>query len=591
MIKVFSNEFNQSIQEIKSHDHLSLIYENQDELLGVLFPFIKAGLEKGEKCIFLFTETDTKESFSQLIKKDKVVNAALESGQLGLLNKEKKALSKGDLNPDQWLSFLESLHNDSLQSGYSSIRIAEEMTWALEEQLSIAKLLMYESVLDEFFLNHPACGICQYDRKRFKPETTLQIIKTHRLIIYKQGVFTNPFYTPPSHYDSTSQAERDVNSMLSGLRNLKHWENELVTTIKNLRYLVEINKNISGTTDLDKVISEVINNLVNHTNAVGVAVMTYDPDRQDLSYHSTRGFLEKYSLDQVYVNPKTIFNAWPKAKQEMLIIPHDDVLMKKPLHLDRFWGEEFNLYLAHLLIVNGELMGVLEVYLADSLAESDMLRPYIKALVNQLSSAINNTQAYQELQQKIFELTMAYDMTIARFAEAMDRRDNRISRTAQRVAEMTEKLAREMGASEDELMHIRRGVLLKSISKMSLPDKILKKSGPLNENEWDIMHQHPQMVFDLLEDIKVLRPALEIPHCHHEHWDGSGYPRGLKGEEIPMAARQFAVVNVYDALLTDRPYRQSWEEVDAIAYIRSLSGVQFDPKVVEAFMRMIEKDI
>lgn len=122
---------------------------------------------------------------------------------------------------------------------------------------------------------------------------------------------------------------------------------------------------------------------------------------------------------------------------------------------------------------------------------------------------------------------------------------------------------------------------------MSLPDKLINKEGPLDEDEWDVIHRHPQMVFDLLEDIKIIRPALEIPFCHHEYWNGSGYPRGLEGEEIPLSARQFAVVDVYDALLTARPYRPSWREADAVAYIRSLSGVQFDPKVVEAFLKML----
>jgi len=154
---------------------------------------------------------------------------------------------------------------------------------------------------------------------------------------------------------------------------------------------------------------------------------------------------------------------------------------------------------------------------------------------------------------------------------------------------MMVRLAREMGANEGDVAHIRRGVLLQDISKLSLPEKILKKPGPLNESEWEIMHRHPQVVFDLLEDIKVLRPALEIPYCHHEHWDGSGYPRGLQGDEIPLAARQYAVVNVYNALLTDRPYRPSWDELDALAYISSQAGLKFDPDVVDAFFRMLDR--
>jgi HD-GYP domain-containing protein (c-di-GMP phosphodiesterase class II) len=147
------------------------------------------------------------------------------------------------------------------------------------------------------------------------------------------------------------------------------------------------------------------------------------------------------------------------------------------------------------------------------------------------------------------------------------------------------KLAGDFGLPEEELLHIRRGCLLHDIGKMGVPDHILLKPGELTEEEWIQMKTHPQHAYELLKHIDFLAPALDIPFCHHEKWDGTGYPRGLKGEEIPLTARLFAVVDVWDALCSDRPYRPAWSEEAASAYLRDQSGKHFDPRVVEVFLR------
>jgi HD-GYP domain-containing protein (c-di-GMP phosphodiesterase class II) len=137
------------------------------------------------------------------------------------------------------------------------------------------------------------------------------------------------------------------------------------------------------------------------------------------------------------------------------------------------------------------------------------------------------------------------------------------------------------------MFHIRRGALLHDIGKIGVPDNILLKEGKLTEEEWTLMRRHPQYAYEMLEPIKYLRQALDIPYCHHEKWDGTGYPRRLKGGQIPIAARIFAIADVWDAIISDRPYRKAWTEQEALAYIREQSGKQFDPRVVEAFLRMI----
>jgi putative nucleotidyltransferase with HDIG domain len=184
------------------------------------------------------------------------------------------------------------------------------------------------------------------------------------------------------------------------------------------------------------------------------------------------------------------------------------------------------------------------------------------------------------------ELSMAYDSTIEGWSRALDLRDKETEGHSQRVTEMTLQLARAMGCDEEDLVHIRRGALLHDIGKMGVPDQILLKPDALTDEEWVVMRKHPTYAYELLAPIPYLRPALDIPYCHHEKWDGTGYPRGLKGEQIPFAARLFALVDVVDALRSDRPYRKGWPEDRVIAHVRAQSGTHFDPRVVEAFLQL-----
>jgi HD-GYP domain-containing protein (c-di-GMP phosphodiesterase class II) len=144
--------------------------------------------------------------------------------------------------------------------------------------------------------------------------------------------------------------------------------------------------------------------------------------------------------------------------------------------------------------------------------------------------------------------------------------------------------------NESELVHIWRGALLHDMGKLGVPDHILLKPGKLTEAEWVIMRQHPQLAYDMLSPIAYLRSALDIPYCHHEKWDGSGYPRQLVGEQIPLAARLFAVVDVWDALTSDRPYRKKWTKQKTRQHILEQSGNHFDPRIVDIFMKYIEQE-
>jgi HD-GYP domain-containing protein (c-di-GMP phosphodiesterase class II) len=192
----------------------------------------------------------------------------------------------------------------------------------------------------------------------------------------------------------------------------------------------------------------------------------------------------------------------------------------------------------------------------------------------------------RELQQTNIKITKAYDMTLEGWAKALELRDNVTAGHTHRVTEMTNRLAIRMGIKGQDLIHLRRGAMLHDIGKMGVPDGILLKPGPLSDDEWKIMRMHPQHAQEMLSSIEFLAQASDIPYCHHEKWDGSGYPRGMKGEDIPLGARIFAVVDVWDALTQDRPYRKAWAKEEVIDHIRAISGTHFDPKVVEEFTKI-----
>ncbi|OGO10515.1 MAG: phosphohydrolase, partial [Chloroflexi bacterium RBG_13_60_9] len=197
-----------------------------------------------------------------------------------------------------------------------------------------------------------------------------------------------------------------------------------------------------------------------------------------------------------------------------------------------------------------------------------------------------NAMLFEDLQRTNVELTLAYDATIEGWSRALDLRDHETEGHTLRVTDASLRLARTLGMPESEMVFTRRGCLLHDIGKMAVPDGILLKPGGLDETEWEVMRRHPVSAFEWLSPITFLRPSLDIPYCHHERWDGSGYPRGLKGEQIPLSARIFAVVDNWDALRSNRPYRKAWLDAQVMEHIQSLAGSYFDPSILKAFLEL-----
>lgn len=250
-------------------------------------------------------------------------------------------------------------------------------------------------------------------------------------------------------------------------------------------------------------------------------------------------------------------------------------------------NEQFVSYFCVPLIAKGQVKGVLEILHRSTLDPDAEWKDFMETLAGQAALAIDNAMLFEELQKTNIDLALAYDATIEGWSKALDLRDQETEGHTQRVVLKTIELAQALGISADEQVHIRRGALLHDIGKMGVPDKILFKTGPLTDQEWGEMRLHPVFAYEMLHPITYLHPAMDIPYCHHERWNGTGYPRGLRGEEIPLAARLFAAVDIWDALTSDRPYRKAWSQEAAFDYIRQNSGILLDPRVVDAFLSIM----
>jgi putative nucleotidyltransferase with HDIG domain len=248
--------------------------------------------------------------------------------------------------------------------------------------------------------------------------------------------------------------------------------------------------------------------------------------------------------------------------------------------------EGFVSYWCVPLIAKGTINGVLEIFHRQPLVSNPEWIDYLNTLAGQAAIAIDSTELFNYLQQSNIDLSLAYNTTIEGWSKALDLRDRETEGHTLRVTEMALRLARKMGIKEEELVQIRRGSLLHDIGKMGIPDSILLKPDSFDNEELFIMKMHPVYAYDLLYPIAYLRSALDIPYCHHEKWDGTGYPRGLKGEQIPLSARIFTIIDVWDALCSNRPYRKAWPKEKVLEHIKSGNGTFFDPKVVEAFLNL-----
>jgi HD-GYP domain-containing protein (c-di-GMP phosphodiesterase class II) len=447
--------------------------------------------------------------------------------------------------------------------------------WSEEEIKKIGRREMAD-------MNDPRLSVALEERARegnYRGELTL---------IRKDGTkfpadISTALFTDNQGNVRTSMVIRDITERVRSGDRLR----QQLTRLAALR---EIDQAITSSFDLGVSLNILLSHAIKLLTVDAATVLQINPEMNVLEFAVGIGFrtnvikTSHIKLDESYAG---------KAALERRIVQIQDI-SKEPdnLFMVSFLKDEgFVSYYGAPLIVKGKVVGVLEVFSRSVVERDEDWFDFFNSLAGQAAIAIDNLALFNELQQSNLELRLAYSATIEGWSRALDLRDRDTEGHTQRVMEKTVELARMMGLTEEQLVQVRYGALLHDIGKMGVPDSILHKSGPLTEEEWKVMRKHPTLAHELLSPIHYLKEeALEIPYYHHEKWDGSGYPHGLKGLQIPLVARIFTVVDVWDALRSDRPYRKKWSRKKTRDYLLEQAGKHLDPQVVKVFLTMIENE-
>lgn len=345
-----------------------------------------------------------------------------------------------------------------------------------------------------------------------------------------------------------------------------------------------IDRAINSSYDLDYSLNTVLDQIMDHLAVDAADILLMDPKTLTIERVITRGYIRANDSLENDILVQQTFVRQAVLEKKLVHIP--DFSQVKELSSNSFWVEKegFVTALAVPLIAKNQIIAVLCLFHRSILNPSAEWFRFLEAITAQAAVAISSAMTFDRMQRSNNELIQSYDAILQGWVNILELRDIETEHHTRRVTEMTVHLAHILGIADTEIIHIRRGALLHDIGKIGIPDQILKKPGPLSDPEWEIMREHPVYAYEMLSAIPYLRQALDIPYYHHERWDGSGYPNKLSGEQIPLAARLFSIVDVYDALLSDRPYRQAWPEEKVLQYIKDQAGSHFDPCLVELFI-------
>lgn len=358
----------------------------------------------------------------------------------------------------------------------------------------------------------------------------------------------------------------------------------IASQIRNISFLKLISRSINATMDFNTVINPILERILEFLSGDAVALYTFEKEKGCLVCRAEFGFRTS-NLD------KSIRFGEPYvgiAAEEQRITSVSDFRYINGEFAGFIAAEGFLSQHCTPIIIAGKTIGVLELFQRKPFSASPEWLTFFDAIALQTGLALDYNDLYAELQTAYMNLGRSYDAIIEGWSAAMDMRDEITEGHSKRVTSLACALAVRLGLGDADVESIRKGSLLHDIGKIGIPDSVLKKEGPLDEGEWVLMKSHPRLAYEMLSKIPCFEKSLEIPLYHHERWDGSGYPFGLKGKDIPLGARFFAIIDVYDALTSNRPYRDPWVTSRAIEYLRNQAGILFDPELVERFMDMMK---
>jgi response regulator RpfG family c-di-GMP phosphodiesterase len=396
------------------------------------------------------------------------------------------------------------------------------------------------------------------------------------LFAERQGVFT-------------AEDEKDIAILCNSLAvRIENYRNQMQVKrqLARVSALHSIDLVINSNVDLHTTLNIFLNNVITELNVDAAAVLVNRINTGNNEFFVGYGFTTLRMKDDRLRSGGSLDRKVTRERKAVLVekLEGQDV---SPEFAAVWAAEGFKTYVGAPIIAKGRVLGVLEAYQREAFTPEPEWIDFLETLAGQAAIAIESNRMFTDLQVSNNDLRTAYDATIEGWSRAMDLRDRETEGHTERVTEMTLKFAELMNVSHEQIIHLRRGALLHDIGKLGVPDAILFKPESLTEEEWMVMRQHPQLAYNMLLPINYLYPALDIPYCHHEKWDGTGYPRGLKGTQIPLAARMFSIVDVYDALRSDRPYRKAMSEEYTLNYIREQAGKSFEPALVAKFFDLL----
>ena len=368
-----------------------------------------------------------------------------------------------------------------------------------------------------------------------------------------------------------------------------HMYDEAQQNVRRLTALRAVDQAITASLDLRLILRVLLDQVVTFLQADAADVWLFNPVTQSLKYAEGHGFTTR-EMERLTCRLGEGYAGQIAFERHVVHIPDLKRTPEQSPRTAALAPEGFVAYLGAPLIAKGQLKGVLEIFHRRPLAAAEEWMDFIESLALQTAIAIDNVTLFNDLQRSNLELSLAADAMIESWAHALGLRGRETAGHIRQVAQDTVRLARALGIGEADLVHVRRGALLHDIGKLGIPDSILFKPGALTETEQAVIRQHPVYARELLAQIEFLKPALGIPDCHHEKWNGSGYPRGLRGEAIPLAARAFAVVDCWSTLRADRAYAPAWDKAHTLDYLREQAGKKFDPKIVRVFLNIIENE-
>lgn len=407
---------------------------------------------------------------------------------------------------------------------------------------------------------------------------------SYESVLIKKDGSTLPISISPQHLSNEDGQFTGILAVIMDISDRKHNELILKKRLNELSGLRKIDTAILEKSSLPDVVETVLEQIKIHLNGDAAAIYTYNQLANLFEFSG--GYVDSQTVQQAHKIPaEKIFKTYPNFDKEFQIYQnHNNHYGTHKV----FPSTMKSLFVAPIMVTEN-LTGMIEIAFKEMFTLDQEWKSFFDALITQTAVGMEKIDLLNNLKERNQDLVQAYDSAIMGWAKALELRDEETQGHSDRVVKLSLELAKIYGFDGHELDNFRKGALLHDIGKMGIPDTILLKPGPLDAEEWKIMKKHPELAFQLLSGIPFLKDAVEIPYYHHERWDGSGYPHQLQGDQIPLSARIFAVVDVWDALTNDRPYRPAWSLVKTIDYLTTNRGILFDPQIVDQFVQLIQK--